>query len=626
VAERHVSMSSSTSFHTRSPSNIRFSDVANYVGLSLTRDPQQLKATPVKRRQPVLAPGERPLSNGGSPKADQSGELRRADTLPTIQANRAERLRCQMEWLKAEQRAEKEQLHRLESSLSDSLLLEKKAQKRVAKHKEMRDFHSQRVQDVETKISMLKGELEAPRGGEVQTTAGNRQPRPKPERVTVVVEPQRQGVVHHNEPPPEPVVEESPEERPERILPPLEAVTEEIRQVAAGSDDRRAVSPDGEQSFGSSRQASAREPTAIKKSVSVYSESECSVPRRKSNQSSVEENTTRRRSDRDRKADNSQPQEEAPNSDEEGEGAVEAKSRSAPTTPNPKPSGGPWIKQYLNFDSMAGNRSAKWQPSTPEEKIQMLLQAADLRSEGTAKKRWMSSTFRRLKTRGKSDARCREVVALHLPRGSGPKDREDVPIFSQNEVRSCKKIYTDQYMEPVKRIQKVIVNMKDQKRELRAVREDLYMVTEARLVQQRAEEDRKNAVASISGLSLLGKAKDLSGPDDDKVASPLQPPKTPPKSFRKLGDENSMDEDIVTDIFREYQKFADSSETLGRKAFTRLLQVLCPKRTLVDSDLDAWWGQLTRCNSPSTAANPRKALCNFEEFIIWYATSEARTA
>jgi len=407
----------------------------------------------------------------------------------------------------------------------------------------------------------------------------------------------------------------------ETVLPPLEAEQEDSFQQTSGTDRQEAAEH--------SRQSNLSDPSTKGRPGGHHgSGSDTSALRRKKLVKNLDSSELTQAPE-----DLQHSEEERASPSQDCEGAVASSLKHHTSTPNTPqvgrataPGGGgggsSWIKQYMNLEISTSQRYAKWQPGNPDEKIQNLLEAAQLRSEGAAKKKWMSSTFRRLKTRGKSDARCREVVALHLPRGSGPKDREDVPIFSQNEVRTCKKMYTDCYMEPVKRIQKVIVDMKEQKRELRAVREDLFMVTEARLLQQRAEEDRKNAVTSIGGLGLLSKVKDTI---NDEAGSGGGSSGSGKKSFKKIADENYMDEDGVTDLFREYLKFADSSELLGRKAFTRLLQALCPTRTLVDSDLDAWWGQVTRSQDKQSAASSRRTQCKFEEFVVWYSSSEART-
>jgi len=159
---------------------------------------------------------------------------------------------------------------------------------------------------------------------------------------------------------------------------------------------------------------------------------------------------------------------------------------------------GTWVKntgdwQDIDLDNPKAMRKETWKPHTRDEELELMQTKSDHTEEVQNKKKWMSATIRRLKSRGKSDARCREVVALHLPRGTGPKDREDVQTFTQVEVRSCKKIYTDQYMDPVKNIQKFVGDMKEQKREVRNLREELYQVTEGKNQQQRMEEERRTS-------------------------------------------------------------------------------------------------------------------------------------
>jgi hypothetical protein len=183
-----------------------------------------------------------------------------------------------------------------------------------------------------------------------------------------------------------------------------------------------------------------------------------------------------------------------------------------------------WIRQNRDLDEEEKSgpsnkqRGPRWQPSTSEEELRLLFDASQSREEVADKRRWMSATIRRLKHRGKSDARCREVVALHLPRGSGPKDREDVQTFSEAEVKACKKSYMDKVTDPVKNIQKVVGDMHDQRKELQHARHQLWTLTMEPIMRQRAEEERKNAVTSIltGGGHLLDKVKDRSNKDDDE--------------------------------------------------------------------------------------------------------------
>merc|ERR1712061_453775 len=55
-----------------------------------------------------------------------------------------------------------------------------------------------------------------------------------------------------------------------------------------------------------------------------------------------------------------------------------------------------------------------------------------------------------------------------------------------------------------------------------------------------------------------------------------------------------MSQEELQKLFRDYLKFADQSEALGFRGFTKLLAERSPGRTLADNDLDAWWCQATR--------------------------------
>jgi len=287
---------------------------------------------------------------------------------------------------------------------------------------------------------------------------------------------------------------------------------------------------------------------------------------------------------------------------------------------------GHWIKSNKEFEGIEKSpaRCARWQPDDSKEKLDSLLQQAKVRDDISAKKQWMSSTIRRLKNRGKSDARCREIVALHLPRGTGPKDKEDVPIFSKSEARECKKKYIDDYMGPVKRIQKVVGDLKEQKRDLHQVKESLYKCTEARRLQQKTEEHRKDVAASLMGGGgalggMLGKVRDPLMDDGDSKGNS--------KSVPQLAEENGMDPDVVSDLLRDFLTFADANELLGPKGFSRLLTTICTDRTFAESDVTAWWGQLVPGGASKDDAGPssRMSQVPFDDFVHWYATSEARS-
>jgi len=108
--------------------------------------------------------------------------------------------------------------------------------------------------------------------------------------------------------------------------------------------------------------------------------------------------------------------------------------------------------------------------------------------------------IRRLKSQGKSDARCRECVALHLPRGTGPKDCDDVPTFTEFEVRACKRAYFDPILSHVRNIQKVVFqDMREQRRELQTSHKNLWKVTMEPVMRKKAEEAQRQL---LEGLHL----------------------------------------------------------------------------------------------------------------------------
>lgn len=305
---------------------------------------------------------------------------------------------------------------------------------------------------------------------------------------------------------------------------------------------------------------------------------------------------------------------------------------------------GRWCRKNPDPENL--KRGPKWQPGNREEELQILYKSVQDREAASVKRKKMSATFRRLKGRGKSDARCREVVALHLPRGTGPRDREDVSTFSETDVRACRKSYQEKVLEPAKNIQKVVCELRDQRRILSHSRHQLWTVSMEPIMRRKAEEERRNQVSGLTaGHSLLAKVKD----NDDKSAGGTAPgtagtvvstgaapaaagpaiggSKTFKVIIRELAEQGiNADEDLMEDLFKEYIRFADVMEMLGRKAFGRLLQALCTTRTLVATDIEAWWQQLTKplqVMLPNDS-RPQRVQCNFEMFAKWFAASELR--
>mmetsp|Transcript_55189 Transcript_55189/g.118612 ORF Transcript_55189/g.118612 Transcript_55189/m.118612 type:complete len:444 (-) Transcript_55189:110-1441(-) len=126
-----------------------------------------------------------------------------------------------------------------------------------------------------------------------------------------------------------------------------------------------------------------------------------------------------------------------------------------------------------------GERNARWIPTSHEEELSLLFGSLRSREKAADERSRMSATIRRLKSRGKSDARCRELVASHLPRGTGPRDRDDVNTFSIAEVTGCKKTYNEEVSNRQRSIQKAVQDMREQRRALADARQKLSKVTRA---------------------------------------------------------------------------------------------------------------------------------------------------
>lgn len=159
-----------------------------------------------------------------------------------------------------------------------------------------------------------------------------------------------------------------------------------------------------------------------------------------------------------------------------------------------------WFRKNKPADFLP--RSSKWSPETPDENLKVLFDSQSSYRDAADKRKWMSASFKRLKNKGKTDARARECICAHLPRGSGPRDRDACAIFSDAEVRACKKSYQDSFIEPVKNIQKEVYEMKEQRRTLQNFRISLEKVAK--------ESDRKEAARKEAANALfpgLGLAK-----------------------------------------------------------------------------------------------------------------------
>eukprot|EP00747_Dinoflagellata_sp_TGD_P221361 gnl/TRDRNA2_/TRDRNA2_93205_c0_seq1.p1 gnl/TRDRNA2_/TRDRNA2_93205_c0~~gnl/TRDRNA2_/TRDRNA2_93205_c0_seq1.p1 ORF type:complete len:479 (-),score=104.92 gnl/TRDRNA2_/TRDRNA2_93205_c0_seq1:74-1444(-) len=298
-------------------------------------------------------------------------------------------------------------------------------------------------------------------------------------------------------------------------------------------------------------------------------------------------------------------------------------------------------KQYSNI------RRPQWEAAGAEEELKILMGNVHKNEHSAEDRKRMRAMFRRLKSRGKSDAKCREIVAQHLPRGTGPRDRQDVHTFTIAEVKICKRAYHDQLNEPVKRTQKVLYDIRDQRRELHDARTRLYTCMEPALRAKQEEERKAAAAESLMGLAGLGgnrtvTKKDL-GAEEVEDKGPERPP---PLSFQEIVTLYNMPMEQVESLWRAFMTVAGQSEGIGYEQFAQLVQTLCPGRTFGNSDLHHWWNHaavlVEQIRLPSGQTQERRRsvtsldasedhaqkygikICEFESFIGWYHSSEVR--
>ncbi|CAE7299120.1 unnamed protein product [Symbiodinium natans] len=631
--------------------DIRYSDVARYVSLSLMKEPprpkSQVRLDPLKE-----------LASSRIVIPPPSG----------AQDEQVERMKTQLAWLRAQQKAEKEELHRLETCLSDSMLLEKKVHKKTVKDREKFEFHQKHAAQVGEQIQAIQAALqEASRKPEVASPGKPQEP---PAGRSNLEKPQ-------DELPEKP--EKSTSEVRSQTAPELDRkrveVVEEEPEVAEDSHitlkeyfdaaDKRQKQKEAKLTQSQLMSASARSQGSSAMRSTFHSTGQSSFWRRP--QLSPEELALQQEEHRQairrelidrcgapraafRKLDlngsgNISSQEFADGVarmgvnwqaitglqrnrdlfkmfDVDKDGVIvykelfpgiDDKEPERVNTPDF------WKKWVLQKCDVENARDPRWQPQTPEAELEQLFNTSESHESAAQLRKWMGATIRRLKNRGKSDARCREIVAAHLPRGTGPKDREDVQTFSSAEVKLCKKTYNDEVNDPVRNIQKVFYDMREQRRILHDSRQKLWMVTMAPLERAKLEEDRKSAAAAV-GLSLGGLGGGVGSAAKETTDAPAQAK----KSLKIIAQQSKMDEDAVEFLHKEFAAQADKSDMILKKGFQRLLKGLCLGRTISDSDSNYWWEQAVR-TMPAPEDGRKVQVLDFERFAMWYATSEART-
>lgn len=260
-----------------------------------------------------------------------------------------------------------------------------------------------------------------------------------------------------------------------------------------------------------------------------------------------------------------------------------------------------WCSQPLPGEAAQdadGRKGPRWRP-TPQEEHDHMVRGAEEIQQAEERRKWIMSTTERLKRKGKSDSRCREIVARHLPRGTGPKDRHDVQAFSDNEVRMCQKQYNDEVHNRSRRIQQGISDMRDQRRVLHDYKHKLWEVTvEPTLRQRQVEDELRNVATSLVGEApgLLDKVKStpmqMQRRRTTVAASTTAREESEMLSPRHFAMDVGLERLEANNIHVLFNVFAATSKGIRRKEFGKLMSALVGGRCVYDSNVSEWWQQV----------------------------------
>jgi len=250
---------------------------------------------------------------------------------------------------------------------------------------------------------------------------------------------------------------------------------------------------------------------------------------------------------------------------------------------------GRWCRETdANLDAQ---RCPRWHPRDAEEKLEVFRRHGDDTQNVANRRRWMTVTMTNLKHNGKSSSRCREIVAAHLPRGTGPRDQHEVQAFSDADVRVCRKMYRDKELSHARSIQKTVGELRETRHELHDFRKKLWKVTVQPLLLQKEEENRKVVAAGLG--ELLGLSRDMasSNTETEQAGDDVENSRV---ARTKLAQEVGMNEQVVEELWEDFSKLCQEGKSqISRKGFRKMLAAASPGRHWADGDLEAWWNQIT---------------------------------
>lgn len=678
---------------------IRYADVASFVGLALNHRSGHgsiclAEKAPSRHRAFVIPGVPSAPSNMTSKKSPN-----RQDELPPIVTAQIDKVRSQISMLQTEQGIQKEQCGRLERSLSDSKLAERRAKLRADKQRELHNHHHHRARQVEKQIGKLRQKLTGLRSGPVEDQNASAQSVPSAAEAVTIDDDVKPKEDEADRPPEtDPTVSTavacvaSPGTRkishatpgrkvkkktPQNLLDvgngpfsPSHATgssatssgkrckTDITLDISAPEDELVALVSAGEDAgeacIGICNEA-LEYIEALGKPLNLYTKAEAAELNQRRRQVVRREMIARAGTARkafaalDLNGSGSISSQEFSDGisrlgvkwneltqlktnreffklfDEDRDqivifGELFPEDAAAERAGQVRASTPDFWRRYRR-EKEQKMRPAEWQPAGPDDELKWLSSNRDMQHDAEVKRKWIEATFRRLKGKGKSDARCRELVALHLPHGTGPKDRQGVHTISEVDLRKIRQNYCDELNLPIRVATKTMSDMRLLRREQKKIIEKLYKVTEADQARARAEA----AVASLGGFSLFGKTPAAAAPAEHaKDAAQGSAPRKPIAELAKAAEMTEMEVQDLSDQFDN----VTGKNALSTSLWPRMLKALAPNRNLVETDLLAWWKQMAGAGGGKsvTFTEPKKTVATFDQFVVWYGTSELRSS
>eukprot|EP00929_Paragymnodinium_shiwhaense_P025570 TRINITY_DN15430_c0_g1_i7.p1 TRINITY_DN15430_c0_g1~~TRINITY_DN15430_c0_g1_i7.p1 ORF type:complete len:218 (-),score=40.97 TRINITY_DN15430_c0_g1_i7:962-1615(-) len=205
-----------------------------------------------------------------------------------------------------------------------------------------------------------------------------------------------------------------------------------------------------------------------------------------------------------------------------------------------------------------------------------------------------------MKSNGKSDAQVRQIVAHHLPKGSGPEDLAGIKTFTQHEVAKCRRQYDARNLASKKNIQKSMESMRENRYDLREARQ---LFNRSVIVPATRREPGK--------VTFEGNGYDDDFPDIEQITEDIN--------------RSDCTSDMLRKVFLRFQQACPENRLrLNKARFEKLLVEICQSRTLVAADIQLSWSEiLQRCRKGVEGADEKApSSCTFEQFMKWYVSSE----